>query len=336
MVAPPLARLVGAQHRVRVGAQADDQHGGQRGPDDLEARVAVDRGAVLLLLPGAHPELPHRVDDDGLDQHEDRHRRDQQHVVERVDVLGLLGGVGREPRDQQANRDQDRASDHAHNGHLDDRPFTQSCLSLGALAASFARHAMRSVRRMARRPEVAGASGRRSPGPAAGGRRGQRPEVAGGAIDEAPRGSVDTMIAPIVASDPGRAMQVRDGMSEVVLTVGPGHTLREAAALMADRRVGAAVVLDPDAPGPGVITERDLLRSVGAGQDPDTELVSEHLTSQLTFAGAGLVAGARGGRDDPRELSAPGGGRRWRSRRDALDARHRPLLDRWGDHESLP
>jgi CBS domain-containing protein len=73
-------------------------------------------------------------------------------------------------------------------------------------------------------------------------------------------------------------------MSEVVLSVGPGHTLREAAALMADRRVGAAVVVDPDAPGPGVITERDVLRSVGAGQDPDKELVSDHLTSQLTFA----------------------------------------------------
>jgi CBS domain-containing protein len=73
-------------------------------------------------------------------------------------------------------------------------------------------------------------------------------------------------------------------MSELVLTVGPGHTLREAAALMADRRVGAAVVVDPEAPGPGVITERDVLRSVAAGQDPDQEPVSGHLTSQLTFA----------------------------------------------------
>lgn len=79
-------------------------------------------------------------------------------------------------------------------------------------------------------------------------------------------------------------MQVKDGMSEVVLTVGPGHTLREAAALMTQRQVGAAVVLDPEAPGPGVITERDILRSVAAGQEPDEELVSEHLTSQLTFA----------------------------------------------------
>lgn len=79
-------------------------------------------------------------------------------------------------------------------------------------------------------------------------------------------------------------MQVKDGMSEVVLTVGPGHTLREAAAQMAERRVGAAVVLDPDAPGPGVITERDILRSVAAGEEPDQERVAEHLTSELTFA----------------------------------------------------
>ncbi len=79
-------------------------------------------------------------------------------------------------------------------------------------------------------------------------------------------------------------MQVRDGMSQVVLTVGPGHTLREAAASMCRRQVGAAVVLDPEAPGPGVITERDVLLSVGKGQDPDKELVADHLTARLTFA----------------------------------------------------
>jgi CBS domain-containing protein len=92
------------------------------------------------------------------------------------------------------------------------------------------------------------------------------------------------MIEAIVASDLETTMQVREGMSKVVLTVGPNHTLREAAAAMSARRVGAAVVVDPDAPGPGVITERDILHSVGAGQDPDAELVARHLTSQLTFA----------------------------------------------------
>ena len=79
-------------------------------------------------------------------------------------------------------------------------------------------------------------------------------------------------------------MHVRDGMSPMVLTVGPQHTLREAASLMAQRRVGAAVVMDPDTPGPGIITERDLLESVGRGQDPDAERVAEHLTSDIVFA----------------------------------------------------
>ena len=79
-------------------------------------------------------------------------------------------------------------------------------------------------------------------------------------------------------------MHVRDGMSKVVLTVGPHHTLREAARLMAERRVGAAVVLDPDSPGPGIITERDLLESVGRGEDADAERVADHLTSDIGFA----------------------------------------------------
>jgi CBS domain-containing protein len=73
-------------------------------------------------------------------------------------------------------------------------------------------------------------------------------------------------------------------MSEVVLTIGPGHSLREAASAMCRRRVGAAVVIDPEAAGPGVITERDILRAIGTGQDPDTERVADHLTSELTFA----------------------------------------------------
>jgi CBS domain-containing protein len=80
-------------------------------------------------------------------------------------------------------------------------------------------------------------------------------------------------------------MHVRDGMSTTVLTVGPGHTLRQAACSMAQRGVGAAVVLDPDAGGPAIITERDLLEAIGAGQDPDTETVGNHLTPDLVFAG---------------------------------------------------
>lgn len=79
-------------------------------------------------------------------------------------------------------------------------------------------------------------------------------------------------------------MQVRDGMSSVVLTVNPGHSLREAACLMADRRVGAAVVIDAEQPGPGIVTERDVLQSIAAGADPATERVADHLSADLTFA----------------------------------------------------
>jgi CBS domain-containing protein len=82
-------------------------------------------------------------------------------------------------------------------------------------------------------------------------------------------------------------MQVREGMSSVVLTVGPSHTLRQAAALMAKRKVGAAVVVDPEGEGPGIVTERDILNSIAAGEDPDNELVSEHQSSSLVFAAPG-------------------------------------------------
>lgn len=79
-------------------------------------------------------------------------------------------------------------------------------------------------------------------------------------------------------------MEVRHGMSEVVLTVGPGHTLREAARKMTERGVGAAVVIDEEAPGPRIISERDVLRSVGRGENPDEERVADHMSDKVITA----------------------------------------------------
>jgi CBS domain-containing protein len=79
-------------------------------------------------------------------------------------------------------------------------------------------------------------------------------------------------------------MQVSTGMSSMVVTVSPGLTLQDAASAMAERKVGAAVVIDPEQPGPGIITERDVLQSVGKGQDPNSELVRDHLSPEITFA----------------------------------------------------
>ena len=82
-------------------------------------------------------------------------------------------------------------------------------------------------------------------------------------------------------------MKVRDAMTTDVLKVGPEHTLRRAAQLMAERNVGAVVCWDLDRECPGILTERDLLRSTARGEDPDRELVADHLTVDVTTAELG-------------------------------------------------
>ena len=79
-------------------------------------------------------------------------------------------------------------------------------------------------------------------------------------------------------------MQVREGMSKVVLTLGPGHTLREAARRMTEKGVGAAIVIDEEQPHPAIVSERDILTSLGQGQDPDAELVRDHMSDTVISA----------------------------------------------------
>ena len=79
-------------------------------------------------------------------------------------------------------------------------------------------------------------------------------------------------------------MQVREGMSSVILAVGPGHTLRDAASKMTEKGTGAALVFDEHSPAPRIITERDVLNSVGRGQNPDEELVEAHMSESVISA----------------------------------------------------
>ena len=79
-------------------------------------------------------------------------------------------------------------------------------------------------------------------------------------------------------------MKVREAMTDKVLTINPGRSLREVAKFLTDHNVGAAVIIDAEQPGPGIVTERDLVRSLGKGENPDHETVSEHLTSHAAFA----------------------------------------------------
>ena len=79
-------------------------------------------------------------------------------------------------------------------------------------------------------------------------------------------------------------MKVQDVMTRNVLTITPGRSLREAARFMTEHNVGAVVILDPEQPGPGIVTERDLVRSLGSREDPDQETVGDHLTAEASFA----------------------------------------------------
>ena len=79
-------------------------------------------------------------------------------------------------------------------------------------------------------------------------------------------------------------MEVREGMSSVVLAVGPGHSLREAAD--EDDREGnrRRAGLRRRVPGPRIITERDVLFAVGTGVDPDKAKVAEHMSDSVISA----------------------------------------------------
>ena len=122
------------------------------------------------------------------------------------------------------------------------------------------------------------------------------------------------------------AVKVHDAMTENVLTLTPGRTLREAAEFMCKNNVGAAVILDPEQPGPGIVTERDVVRALGRGHDPDSEQVKDHLTATAVFADSDWDL------EEAADRMAEGGFRhlvvrpRGRRDRDHLDARPHPRV----------
>jgi CBS domain-containing protein len=72
--------------------------------------------------------------------------------------------------------------------------------------------------------------------------------------------------------------QVADHMTRSLLTIPADATLGEAASRMADRGVGAVVVLEGEAIA-AILTERDVMRAVAAGQDgsaPVSEWMTRH------------------------------------------------------------
>lgn len=71
-------------------------------------------------------------------------------------------------------------------------------------------------------------------------------------------------------------MEIRDLVVRDLVTVGPTHTLAQAAKMMHAKRVGSAIVLTEESPG--ILSERDVLRAVADGADPAVATVGDYMT----------------------------------------------------------
>lgn len=66
-----------------------------------------------------------------------------------------------------------------------------------------------------------------------------------------------------------------------VATIQPHRTLSDAVALLNERRIGAVVVTGADGKVMGILSERDIVRAVGAGGHVLTDPVSRYMTSKV-------------------------------------------------------
>ncbi len=71
-------------------------------------------------------------------------------------------------------------------------------------------------------------------------------------------------------------------MNTDMLTIDSEATVREVAQRISERNAGAALVVGPNTGvPPEIITERDVLNSVAAGQDPDGQRVADNSTADV-------------------------------------------------------
>ena len=75
-------------------------------------------------------------------------------------------------------------------------------------------------------------------------------------------------------------MQVRDVMTEPTVTESATDSLRAAAELMWRQQTGSLIVTD-NGSITGIITERDVLRAVALGADPDRTTVDDVMTAEV-------------------------------------------------------
>jgi CBS domain-containing protein len=77
---------------------------------------------------------------------------------------------------------------------------------------------------------------------------------------------------------------VKDRRSDELISVPASATVAEAVAVMAEREVGAVLVMNEDGLVAGIFSERDLLaRVVAAGHEPKTTPLSMVMTREVKF-----------------------------------------------------
>jgi CBS domain-containing protein len=72
-------------------------------------------------------------------------------------------------------------------------------------------------------------------------------------------------------------MKVSDLMTKAAVTDAPDDTLAEAAAKMRQQQTGSLLIMDGDKLS-GIVTERDVLKVVGEGQDPKSVSLRDVMT----------------------------------------------------------
>jgi CBS domain-containing protein len=72
-----------------------------------------------------------------------------------------------------------------------------------------------------------------------------------------------------------------------VYTVRPDQTVRDAVALLVDKRIGAVVVVDDTGRPMGIVSERDIVRELAKNENVLNEPVSRVMTSDVIIARPG-------------------------------------------------
>src|SRR5450756_1297690 len=88
---------------------------------------------------------------------------------------------------------------------------------------------------------------------------------------------------------PATTTTVHELMAKSIVSGDPRHSLVEAAAQMRAHRISALAVLDGEAVV-GIITERDLMRSIADVRDPAATHVSQYMTHDPLTIEAGRLA----------------------------------------------